>query len=700
MQMEKGKAWQSNASTGWLAGITGRVSQRFVNSIISQLYVSASALPETVDNWKYKTDLLRSVFTTLVRSWNGYTGLINAECSETVFQGYAYCVFLDPYTWKPTFFKQDWAFVPEFSGQHARDLQFFVAKIDYRLDEFIALFRDESAAEEVGYDLENCVWAANHATMRNPGTDAQTTQYRSFVEMYNHGTLGLAYSSTGPRVVNCYLLFNREYDGKVSFWLIDRESGKQLRFSFKLFKNMEDAIAIFSFVAGDGCIHSSKGIGRLLANLTVMKELFRNGIIDNSRISGLLILRVDSKDKTMFQPAILSPFVMVDKGVDIPTQQFQANGETYKIVDQLIDAWAEQAVGAYITQQLDPQGKTEKTATEAQIDARRETEAADIQIRRQLDQFSTLTQIMQLRAFSDDNIDDARRIYDEITEDPAKDESIIYDRKGDDPEVMRALVQIMTAGITDDEIKQWRDSPASMFAHVAEAALQQGIAAAALKYKGDPNIDQSQLAYRDIEGMVGADEAKKLFIPKAMTTLPLESSRKQEIETFVMAGSGQPQAVSPRDQHMLEIPTIIEFLTNAAAPLLSRPDAPPQALKAAELNLNHMGSHLQYASQDPMTNKLPALKEFSKFFDGFKKQLAQVVQIQAQAAAAHDAVLAKVRQESGMVPPPNGTTPAVAPALPNGAPPPTALNSATAVPAFALPSIPARTAPTREPAAA
>ena len=293
-QTERGKSWQSNASTNWLAGIVGRVSQRFVNSIISQIYVTSSALPSMVGSSKPKTDLMRAKFTKLIRSWDGNTGLINSLAVETALQGYAYAVFLDPYTYKPTMFKQDRAFVPEQSGQHARDLQFFVAKMDYRLDEFLDLFKDEEAAKEVGYDIPNCVYAANNARMMDPREDATTTQFRKFVEMINEGVLGLTFTSTGPRIVSCWLLFNREYDGQVSFWLVHRDTGKMLRFSFKLFPKMQDAIAMFSFEPGNGCIHSSKGLGRKLASLTIMKELFRNGIIDNSRMSGLMVLRVDS----------------------------------------------------------------------------------------------------------------------------------------------------------------------------------------------------------------------------------------------------------------------------------------------------------------------------------------------------------------------------------------------------------------------
>lgn len=652
-QLEKAKSWQSNASTNWLAGIVGRVSQRFVNAIVSQIYVSSSAVPDNLPDAKTKTDLMRLKFTQLVRSWDGYTGFINAECVETTLQGYCYGVFLDPYTWKPTFFKQDRAYVPEMSGQHARDLQFFVAKMDYRLDEFIALFRDEEAAKEVGYEITNCVYAANHATMADPREDATTTQFRKFVEMINEGSIGLSFTNTGARIVPCWLLFNREYDGRVSFWLIDRNSGKQLRFSFKLFPSMQDALAMFSFEPGNGCIHSSKGLGRKLANLAVMKELFRNSIIDNGRISGLTIIRADAADKSKFAPAIVAPFVIVDKSVEIPQQQFQANGEAYKVIDSMIDAWAEQAVGAYITQQIDDAGKTEKTATEATIDARRETEAADIQIRRQLDQFANMTQIQQRRAFSDDYIAEARSLFDAIVAGALDNAPAAYEgRQNLEPEVLRVLVEIMEAGVSDDEIRLWRESPCSPYAHVTDAAIQHGLTAVKQTFTGNPNVNQGELDYRVIEAMVGADLAKKLFIPQADQTVLAEGERQQTIESVTMASSGMPLPVSPRDNHIVHGETIQKLLTEIAAPQLAKPDANGDATaKVSELNLNHLGEHLAAAAQTDLA-KTPQFKELQKFYEGFKAQLAEVVQIKEHAKVAAQAVTQQIQGEDAAAPVP------------------------------------------------
>lgn len=646
-QTERGKSWQSNASTNWLAGIVGRVSQRFVNSIISQIYVTSSSLPSMVGSSKPKTDLMRAKFTKLIRCWDGNTGLINSLAVETALQGYAYAVFLDPYTYKPTMFKQDRAFVPEQSGQHARDLQFFVAKMDYRLDEFLELFKDEDAAKEVGYDIPNCVYAANNARMMDPREDATTTQFRKFVEMINEGVLGLTFTSSGPRIVACWLLFNREYDGQVSFWLIHRDTGKMLRFSFKLFPKMQDAVAMFSFEPGNGCIHSSKGLGRKLASLTIMKELFRNGIIDNSRMSGLMVLRVDSKDKSKFAPAVMAPFIMLDKSVEIPQQQFITNADSYRTVDVQIDAWAEQSVGAYLTQQIDPAGRSDKTATEAQIDARRESEAADIMIRRWIDQFSNLTQIQQKRAFSDENIAEARRMTNQLIEDPAKNTPEFYEGKANiDPDVLRTLTEIMLdpLNITDDEIKVWRESPASPLAHNTDAAVAQGVSVVVQKYAGNPNIDQPKLIQKDIENIVGAELAQELFIPTADQTLVAEARRLQLMESNTMLATGLEVPVSPRDNHLVHGATIQELLTQFAAPALSQPNPQPNILKAAELNLNHLLAHLQLGAAQGL-NRDPAFAELEKFALGFRQQLAQVVQINAEAQVAEEMVKQTIRTE-------------------------------------------------------
>lgn len=666
---EKGKSWQSNFSTLWLAGITGRVAQRFINASISQLSLTASRLSNSIDNAKAKSDLMQEKFTKLVRGWDGYVGLQNSISIEDVLQGYAYALFLDPRTWKPTFIKQDRCFVPEGSGQHARDLQIIVAKMDYRLDEFLELFAwDEKNAEEVGYNIENCIFAANHATVYDPRGDATVTEYRKLADMINEGVLGLTYTSTGARVVNCYLMMNREYDGKVSFWIVHRETGKLLRFSFKLFPNMQDAAAMFAFEPGNGCIHSSKGLGRKLGALSIAKELFRNGVLDNARMSGMLVLQMDAKDRSRVAPAIMSPFVMLDKSVTVPQQQFPAPSEGYEKVDLATDGWAEQSTGAFIaTNAVYDRTDVEKTATQAKIEAQQGAETADIQIRRFLDQMANMTQIQQLRAFSDDNIAAARKIYEKLQKSGEGFTAETFATSDDvDGPLMQCLVEIMQSEISDDEIKMWRKSPASIYAHAQDAAVQAGMQAVGIKYgpgtPGASSIDQQELIQRDIESMVGPEAARKLVIPNIDQTVQAEAERLQIMESVAMYESGNAIPVSPRDNHLVHGATLVDLLKEKGVPALQDfAKVPPQGQKALELNVNHLGEHLQFAVQMGL-NKNPAFKAIDEFYKGFKKDLVQVAQIAAEAQVATAAVHAKVSAEG--VPPAEGAAAAPAAAAP------------------------------------
>jgi hypothetical protein len=363
----------------------------------------------------------------------------------------------------------------------------------------------------------------------------------------------------------------------------------------------------------------------------------------------------------------------------------------------LIDSWAEQAVGAYIAQQLDDQGQPEKTATQATIDAKREQEAADIQIRRWLDQISTMTQIQQQRAFSDDAIDTAERIYEQITEDQDKDKPEIYeDHANLDPEVLRTLVSIFQFGISAEEVKVWRESPTSIFAHVANSAVQQGVASIAVQYKDNPNVDQATLTSIDIENKVGAQMAQRILIPNPDQTVTGEASRQQLIEYATMYDIQMPMPVVARDNHFIHCTILQQLLTVIGQQVLSKNPSPdPKLMKSVELALNHFGAHLQFAATLGQL-KDPNWKPLEKFYDGFKKQLTEVIQIQQQAQVAAAMVHHTVSLENAAagknpdgspalrLAPPAAAAPPLQTQPAPGAPPPLVTNGSTGAPPAAL----------------
>ena len=646
-QIEKGNSWQSNTNTGILAGIVDRKTLRFVNSITSQVYLTRSSLPTTWPDWKKKSDLFDIHTTRMIQGWKKYPSFVPALARENVLHGYAYSVFLDPYTWTPRMFKQDVAYVPDEASQYANELQFFVIKHDFLLHEFIELFKDEKAAEAMGFNIQNCVEAANKSEIKNPREDMMVTEFRKFAEFISDGVLGLTYSVSGPRVVKTYMLWNREYDGKVSFWILLRDNGKILRFASKIYDSFDDVVTLYSFQPGNGHLHSSKGIGRMIIGNVRIAERIRNKMVDNIHMSSLVILKADTANRNKLQPVVHAPFVVIDKSIDVDQQRFSADGTLYADLDQRLVNYMEQAAGAYITPNPNGAGQP-VTATEASQDAKREQENSDITENRWFNQFMQMVQIMQLRAFSDTNIKKAKKAFESLTQtfltqeqseqptgnpDIASFVSKLIDENDEDSLPVRTLVNMLIDGLTEQEIKIMRSASALGYAHTDDAIVAQGILAVSRSDANNPNVDQVELTKRRIEALAGPDAAKALVIPNADQTIMAEATRMQLQEATTMKTLMVPVPVSPRDNHMAHAQVCMQLL-QAAGQALSNLETFDEYAKPTELMINHFGEHLAgyLAAGNPSQN--PQFKELNEFYKRFKVQFAQAVQVREQARAS------------------------------------------------------------------
>jgi len=662
--------WQSNVCTGILQGIVDQKVLQFTQAITGQVYLTRSSLPTTWPDWKKKSDIFDIHMTRLFQGWNEYGTFVPNAAKEDVLHGYGFAVFLDPQTWKPQFFKQDIAYVPDESPQHASKLQFFMIKQDYLLHDFIDLFKDESAAKEMGYDIDNCVKAAHDSEVKDPREDASVTNFRKFADLISDGVLGLTYASSGPRVVKTYLLWNREYDGKVSFWIIGRDNGEKLRFSSKIYKNFEDVVTLFSFQPGNGHLHSSKGLGRMLIGNVVAAEKMRNKGFDDTFLGSMLILKASSKDRNKLQPVVQAPFIVIDSSIDVSQQKFACNAEEYAKMDERITGYMTQSAGAYISPTVRQNGQPE-TATQVQKDAQREEESQDITEARWQNQFMGLVQVSQARACSDAHIDEALKFFDDIAGGVPETEDFYDDAVGD-KDAIRTIVSMLKDSLTEDEIKMLRRAPAQGYAHTDDAITSRGILAVKQGYSGNPNIDQPELDRRSVEALAGPDAATALCIPTPDQTVVAEASRMQLSELVTMSTLQQPVPVSPRDNHLIHGSVVMEAL-KTVGPRVSQINATQDDFKKAELGLNHLGDHLgEYLKRGGLSQN-QQYKILNDFYRTFKEQFMQAIQIHAHAAVAAemphpDIASTVVGQGTQKVPPQPIGSKAIPGAISGGAP--------------------------------
>lgn len=623
----KGMAWQANASTKFLAGLVDPAVMRAIQSVNGQVYITKSALPHSAIDWKEKSGKFQSTTTRVIRAWNGFNDFISKLANENFLHGYAYACWMDSQTWKPTFYKQENFYVPEESDQHAEDLQFCVAKHDYPLHDFIELFTDESSAESAGYDIENCVYAANHANIKNPREDAQVTQFRKFAEMISEGSLGLTYTKVGQRIVKVWMLWNKEYDGQVSFWLIDRDSGKLLRYVNKCYKSMTDVLNVFTLEPGNGHIHSSKGIGRKLAGLVVMTEKMRNRCFDGALMGGMLMMRADAKDRAKLQNTVMGPFMVFDKNIDLEQNRMGISGDTFVAMDHVLSAWAQQSSGSYVSAMIGQDGQR-KTATEASIDSTREQEQGDAVRSRWIDQFAQMVNQMQRRLYSDESIAEAKREFEASTKPDYK--------KPDDGELepqIVALIELFAFGLTEDEIKYLRNAPSSGLATIEDAMLGAGIGRVAAAYTGNPMIDQVELLKRSVEALAGPEAVRALVIPEISPTIESEQARLQLMEVTSMATLGLPVPISARDNHLVHAKTLQQLITATFPTLSKNPTGDQKLMKALELASNHMAEHLEALSKVGTVDP-----ELTRFHKQFVEDYKRVVQVHAGVAVTNQIV--------------------------------------------------------------
>ena len=622
----KGMAWQANASTKFLAGMVDPAVMRAVQAVNGQVYITKSALPHSAKEWKAKSGAFQSTTTRVIRAWNGFNDFVAKLASENFLHGYAYGVWMDSQTWKPTYYKQENFYVPEESDQHAEDLQFCVAKHDYPLHDFIELFTDEPSAEAAGYDMENCIYAANHANIKNPREDAQVTQFRKFAEMISEGSLGLTYTKVGQRIVKVWMLWNKEYDGQVSFWLIDRDSGKLLRYVNKEYKSMTEVVNVFTLEPGNGHIHSSKGIGRKLAGLVVMTEKMRNRCFDGALMGGMLMMRADAKDRAKLQNVVMGPFMVFDKNIDLEQNRMSVNGDEFAKMDRILTDWAQQSSGSYVsTTNLE---SSRESATKTAIDDKREQEQGDAVRSRWIDQFAQMVNQMQRRLYSDENIAEAKREFEASTKADYK-----KPEEGEmEPQIV-ALVELFAFGLTEDEIKYLRQAPASGLATIEDALLGTGIGKVAAAYTGNPNIDQIELLKRNVENLAGPEAAKSLVIDGISDTIEAEQARLQLMEANVMLTLGVQSPVSPRDNHLVHAKTLQQIISSTFKTLSTNPQPDRKLMKALELGSNHMADHLQAAKAAGAND--PVFKELEKFHAQFVDDFKKVVQVHAGLAVTN-----------------------------------------------------------------
>lgn len=658
-----GQGWRHNRPTGFMSTMTARALPPYKQTITSARVLTSSKLNSTGPQSDQKTEDFRVRTTRTIRQWDGFDSFCHQFSKEDVVYGYASNCWTDEWDWKPLFARTDDAIFPDGCPQEAKNCPIWMLRQRFMIHELAEKLAEPKIAEAAGWNVQNLVKAINAAHPDQGGTKTQD-DYRRQEDLIRESSVGTSYR-TGTKQINAYHLFAQEANGMVSHYIVNGDNGDELFTRYDRFKSMDACLTLYSVEIGNGKLHGSKGIGRLLFNTHVAIEQSRNLIADNLYLSGLVILKASQQGKQQAAITVQHPICVLGERYEIVDQKFTVDVEAFFALDRHLTQIAELQIGAFMPGQLLDSSGEKRTASEVNYVASIEQQIKEGLLRRFYTQFQGCVWEMQKRMYSPDNIIKALNIFkikkggkefidEAVVEEMAPvlsamglkfDGSIVIIPTMSD--AVEASLELLEKGLSPKEIYELAQCPS----WEAEFDLSSQNAAAldmvVARYKGDPTIKQNELTKRDISSKLGASVADTLMIPEEDNTIQAEATRMQLLENGELA-QGHEVPVSPRDVDEIHLSVIQQKFQELMQTL--RPESiTADMLVAAKVTLAHADEHVQ-----SFLHK-----------GGKQEQLAEVMDFLKQAHGAIDAI--PIPPVPGLSMPPEGAEFAGLPAL-QGAP--------------------------------
>lgn len=609
-QKNTAEGWQPNLCTGFYSAIKRRVKPGYKKTIDDAQYLTSSKLSTATPEDIQKNQIFRQSTTEFIRSWSGFGNFCDRIIDEMLDYGYSAEISTDPYDWKPIMARQDEVFFPSGCGQISEEIPGFSYLQKYQIHELADRLKNPEISKMAGWNVKNLVKALNKAKPDNRQETGSEDQTRAIEDLNRESAYGLT-SSSGVKVVKTVHVFAVEPNGKVSHWLVLDQSGNdQLLFEqLDQFKDIFDCLNTISLEVGNGKLHGSKGIGRLLFNITQQAERIRNQTLTASFLAGQLIVQKKGKSQISNSPiTIRSPFTFLDENLELLENKLSVNPEAFAYVDQFMVSLAEGIIGAFLGTISNNQDKEQKASKINYVASINQVVSADA-YRRFWEHFMRTIQKIQKKVYSNDNINTAWELYqaeqktgkEVLTKEEASELVEIGEDLAGTPVVdseeisnFEAIVQclkLMRKGLKKTEIRKLRNASTISVSDDAIDGKGEGIAQVQALYAGNPIVDQNALAKMNIASIIGNDLAEKLVIPGGMDTTTVVAQRDQLIELVALM-AGEPIQAAEIDIHPVHMDVIMaktkEFTEMVKGKL-------PEEIQAIVVNvMDHFASHLEF----------------------------------------------------------------------------------------------------------
>jgi hypothetical protein len=618
-----GQNWRSNRPTGFLSTMISRIQPPFRQVIETAQTLTYTAYPFDTIDADNKTKIFREEITKCIRAWKGNDDLVAQIVHENTTFGYCGACWDDTRDWKPEFLRQDYTFFSIETPQQADQTPIWARKRRYQIAELLPVLEKPEISAAAGWHINNLVEAINNAIPAGRTLDADDDA-RRYEDWIREGSYGASYENDAKYVELGEILV-REPHGKISRFLFDDKSGKEICTQIDRYNKMSDCLALFSVEIGSGNLMSSRGAGRDLYNTHVAVEKARNLIIDNTYLKGLLLLKKGPNAKTGVSPLVVNhPVALVSEGYEVIPQNVPADTDDFLKLDQFVSGLAEVQVGTFLPSSgVETQGQR-KTASEVNRVAAIENQLRQGILMRFARQYALMVERMQRGICHPEHIkaaaelkallDVARQTIPSATW--ARREIVdAFDRASLpvptflipfevpdhlDEDAIACCLAMMERNLPASDILLLAYSSANQLLQDSTPQDTMVLDSLIQRYAGNPNINQDELMKLDWTRKLGETIANQVILPKdQVEAVAIEATRQQIIELqSIIAGNDVP--VSPRDNDMVHLQTMVQKLLPIIAQV-PKGGLTPEGIVPLQKAMAHFAGHIQAAEKKGAT---------------------------------------------------------------------------------------------------
>ena len=612
-----GQNWRSNRPTGFLSTMISRIQPPFKQVIEQAPTLTYTKYPiESVDA-DHKTKVFREEITKCIRGWSGHDDIVSQVVHENTTFGFCALCWDDLRDWKPDFLRQDYTFFSIETPQETNATPIWARKRRYQIAELLPVLEDPQMSAMAGWHIKNLVKAINNAIPAGRTLDSDDDA-RRYEDWIREGSYGASYENDAKYVELGELLV-REPHGKISRFLFDDKSGDEICTQLDRYNTMSECLALFSVDIGSGNLMSSRGAGRDLYNTHIAVEKARNLVVDNSYLSGMLLLKKGPNAKAGATPlTVHHPVAYVAEGYEVIPQNLQANVQDFLNLDRFVSGLAEIQIGTFLPSSALGMRDQKVTASEINRVAAIENQIREGILMRFTKQYSKAVERMQrgichpehIKAASElkTKLDIARQMVPNAVWARADVVNAFERSVMDlpsfmvpfeipehlDEDAIACVLNMLERNVAPSDILLMAYSPAEELLPDTQAQNEQILDMMIQRYMGNPNVNQDELLKLDWSRKLGESIANAVILPKEQVeSLAIEATRQQIIELQSII-AGQEVPVSPRDNDMVHLNVMAQKLM----PLIENAppgSLPPEMVQPLNKALEHFMGHIMQA---------------------------------------------------------------------------------------------------------